>query len=398
MSVGVQEPADATWDDAPRAVEQRKRRVLVRMLLLLAVVGFWGVVALTLAEVGIRVVAPQQLIVARPDVWVPVDVLGHQKPPNIATELNVGPRPVHFFTDSLGFRVGAEGRTAGKKRVLILGDSFMEAREVEYEESVPGLLEAALAQDLGYPVEVWNTGVSDWGPSHYLLQAKQLFDKYEFDVMLLAIFVGNDVLPKRVDYFPPRAPRMRHSFRIPRRLTASAFVEGLLYPLNDFLEERSHLFLFAKYRLRTLLMGFGLTADYFPYSLLRREADSSSWEVTADICKEIVDLAAAHGLETVVVIIPAIQQIDWSVAQVFLENFDVDSTGVDIDQPNRILGEKFRERRLEVIDALPEFRRQYQEGVTLYETVGWHLELDGHRVLTQLIEPALLRHLEDAEN
>ncbi len=393
MSTTVREDAANAAAPERAAGGRDESRWLVRLLGPLLVVVISIVLALGLGEIAIRIVAPQHLIVARPDVWAPVDTLGHAKVAGIATILNQGPRPVQFYTDSLGFRVGANGQEPGKKRVLILGDSFMEAREVEYEESVAGLLDSTLTTELGYPIEVWNTGVSDWGPSHYLLQAKRLLGTYEFDVVLLSIFVGNDVMPRKVEYFPPRAPRMRHRFHVPKRLSASAVVEGVLYPMNDFLEERSHLFLFLKYRLRAVLMGFGLTADYFPFSLLRSEANSTSWEVTAEICREIADLAREQGLETVVVIIPAIQQIDWKVATVFLEGFQVDSSAVDIDQPNRILVGKLRERGLDVVDVLPAFRQAHQNGTTLYETVGWHLERDGHRIVNDLLWPVLAERL-----
>src|SRR5256714_14878773 len=84
-----------------------------------------------LAELLVRLAAPQQLIVKRPDIWQPVDTLGWNHRPNVSTTINTGERTIHLYTDRDGFRVGRAGRVEAKRRILLLGDSFMEARSEE---------------------------------------------------------------------------------------------------------------------------------------------------------------------------------------------------------------------------------------------------------------------------
>src|SRR5262249_43497278 len=87
--------------------------------------------ALGAAEVAVRIVAPQQLILKRADIWKPRDTLGWDHRPNVNTTINTGERTVQVRTDSDGFRIGRNDPPAGGSQVLLIGDSFAEALQVE---------------------------------------------------------------------------------------------------------------------------------------------------------------------------------------------------------------------------------------------------------------------------
>ncbi len=57
-------------------------------------------VAALAAELMIRLVAPQQLISIRPDVWQPADSVGYLFRPNLRTTINTGEREVHLLTNA----------------------------------------------------------------------------------------------------------------------------------------------------------------------------------------------------------------------------------------------------------------------------------------------------------
>lgn len=371
-------------------VDQRKARRLRDWLTGLGLFAFAILVALIVGEGAVRLVAPQQLILPRPDVWQPSDTFGHIKRPNIRTTMNVGAGTVQFVTDSRGFRIGAGERQSGERRILLLGDSFMEAREVEYEESLAGLLESRLSSQLGETVEVWNAGVSDWEPSHYALQARSILATDSVDLVIIALYLGNDIVKTQTMRFPPRPRLVRHEFRMPQSLTPSEFVDAILYPINDKLEERSHLFLLIKYAIQSVMLGGALSSDYFPSSLRSRLASDGRWDVTADICADIAATAAQRGIPTLVVLVPAVQQTDSAVVNRFLSGFDVDPEAVDIDQPTRIMSGKLGDRGLETLDPLPAFR---EEGEGLYFRVGYHLNREGHQRLADIVVPPALAQL-----
>ena len=295
------------------------RRVMLTFLLLLA----GALMALGLAELTLRLAAPQQLIVFRPDIWRPVDSLGWAHRANLDTRVNTGDRTVTLVTDSAGFRTAEAGRPASDLRVLLLGDSFMEALQVEHEQSLAGLVEQCFGARTGRRATVWNTAVGGWGPPQYYTQALHALSMTRFDLVVVGVFLGNDVVTRRY-VLPPREPDPRRVLRFPRALTWSAFTDAVLAPINDGLETRSHLFIFLKDRLQGLLMRAGLTALEIPTELRRDQAAAPRWALTGAILADIDSLAAARMIPVVYALIPSIEQVDAAALTVRLEAFGVD--------------------------------------------------------------------------
>lgn len=95
----------------------------------------------------------------------------------------------------------------GTFRIALLGDSFIEAFEVPFEETVGEVLERHLAALRGTPVEVLNFGVGGYGPTQELLTLRHEVWKYSPDLILLAITTANDISDdyqplKQTDYVP----------------------------------------------------------------------------------------------------------------------------------------------------------------------------------------------------
>lgn len=84
-------------------------------------------------------------------------------------------------------------KPAGTLRVLVLGDSFVEGRQVEREQLFHRLLERRLAERLGRPVEAIALGKSGWGQAEALaaLEAEGL--AYQPDLVLCEFLPSNDV-------------------------------------------------------------------------------------------------------------------------------------------------------------------------------------------------------------
>ena len=339
------------------------------------------------AEFLVRVIAPQQLIQIRPDIWQPADTVGWLVRPNLDTEINTGERTVSVRTDHEGYRIGRNGRSEGQRRVLLIGDSFMQALQVQYEESMAALLEADLSERSGVPVAMRNGGVDGWGPSQYFLRTRSLLARDSFDLVIVAFYVGNDVVRYRRDLIEPRVHVKRSPFRVPRDLSRKEWTEALMLPLNDVLEVRSHLFLFLKNRFQNLRMRLGLSPAFFPDGFRLSEADEPRWNVTADLNLDLALAAAAHDTPVLFVLVPDPLQVDPAAFTQYIIGLGIDSTTVDLDQPNRILMSEFRSRGLNVIDALAEFRAAQRDEVKLYGTVDRHLSSAGHQELAEFVAP-----------
>ena len=369
-----------------------KLRGCLANLTLLLVSSF---LCLGILEVAVRFVLPQQLIEYRPDIFQPADSIGFVFRPNLTARINTGEREVMLLSDSLGLRIGARPHSAAAPlRLLLLGDSFMAALQVEYEQSLAGVLDSLLPAELGRPVLVRNAGVPDWGPSQYLVRGRQLLDLEPFDVVVVSIFVDNDVVTTRRDYVEARRPFKIAHFSWPASLRRGDLVDAWLRPVNDYLEQHSELFILGRTRMRSLLKRAGLTSDYVSPEFMRSTADTPRWDVTAGICADIAAAAAQHGAPALFVLVPASFQVERSTFYEYLQGFNIDSSLVDVDQPNRLLADRLRARGLLVVDALPAFRAATADGTKLFGSVDRHLSPAGHELLASVVVPSIVRAMD----
>ena len=367
---------------APKPRKRRFRRFLVN----LAVLAASGLVAVLVAEGMIRLVAPQQLILIRPELWQPADTVGWMHRPNASVRINTGERTVTVNTDAMGYRVGKDGRRDAPVRILLLGDSFMEALQVDHEQHFAHLLERELGTRLGKAVVVRNAGIVGWDPNHYLLRGRQLLARDTFDLVISAVFVGNDAVTERVDVVPRRSPAERKHFRVPRGLSWRELIGAFLAPGNDWLEEHSHLFILLKNQLQVVRMRMGLTAQYMPPQYLRSEEKAARWRITAELSRDLASAAAAKGVPTLFVLIPESFQVYESVFRDYVAGFGIDTATLDLNQPNRLLGAEFTAAGLRFVDVLPEFRAQ-AGAQRLYGSVDTHFAPPAHELLAKLVAP-----------
>ena len=147
-----------------------------------------SVMGLLLAEAGVRLARPQSL-----SVWSMTRERFVIHRPNLRdVETAHGKR---FDTNSIGMRDGEHAIQKDPKtyRIVILGDSFMEATQVEWADSLPALLEANLSDALHQPVEVINLAVSGWGTDVQLGYLERYGLAYRPDLVLLAMTPHNDI-------------------------------------------------------------------------------------------------------------------------------------------------------------------------------------------------------------
>lgn len=91
-----------------------------------------------------------------------------------------------YTTDSLGFR-SPEIDSSNKPRILVLGDSVIWGPEINDDETFVSFLQKRLP---GY--QVVNAGVSGYGIDQYYLKLKNIVDKINPKVIIVAICSGND--------------------------------------------------------------------------------------------------------------------------------------------------------------------------------------------------------------
>lgn len=285
-----------------------------------------------------------------------------------------------------------------RHRVLALGDSFIEAIQVEAEDTVTERLASSLAATLGDSVEVVNTGVGGWGPNQYRLQARAELGRQRYDAVVVFLFLGNDIVSWTTDHVAPRQPAQKRRLRIPRRLDKGELIDAFAYPVNNTLEARSHLFTLVKARLKFLLMRLGLSQHALPTSLRTAFRDGDHWRITAGIVADIQALADAHGLPTLAVLLPGVYQVERGIAERYADALDLPPSAIDIDQPATLLGTALREEGIDVLDATVALRAASSTGeAALYGRVDTHLSPEGHRVVADAVTTRLAARLLEAD-
>jgi SGNH hydrolase-like domain, acetyltransferase AlgX len=85
-------------------------------------------------------------------------------------------------------------KPAGVFRILVLGDSFVEAMHVPLDDTFARVLQRRLDAGGRGHVEVVSAGVSGYGTASELLYFEREGKRYQPDLVLLAFYPGNDVM------------------------------------------------------------------------------------------------------------------------------------------------------------------------------------------------------------
>jgi len=100
---------------------------------------------------------------------------------------------IRYRINSQGFR-GPELARPGEfaTRVLVYGDSFIQADFSRTEDTFTEQLKGRLARNTGKSVEVVNAGVQGYGPDQELRRMEQELPALRPDLVIVALYTGND--------------------------------------------------------------------------------------------------------------------------------------------------------------------------------------------------------------
>ena len=157
-------------------------------LLKLALLGTSVLVAITLCEIGLRVTG-----LDFPRVWEPDAEVGWRPIPGAVRRFtDEGDGLVEINSLGLRDRERPGPLDAKTPRIAVFGDSMTEADQVNLPDTYTARLEESLRQS-GQGAEVWNFGVTGYSPIQELLLFRKEAAKYRPRVVVLSIFLDNDV-------------------------------------------------------------------------------------------------------------------------------------------------------------------------------------------------------------
>lgn len=324
----AREPAASPWKIATE-----------KALLVAAGVCF----ALLFLEVGIRLVAPQNLRFfddsdLRLNAW---EFIPHAKRNDY-----IGV-PVQINNVGLRGHDIAVPKPDGVYRIVALGDSITFGYGVPNEKTFPQDLERLLNQNLVTSVryEVVNAGVPGTGLSYYEYFVRKQASQLSPDLILICMAL-NDITV----YHPsPTEPLVRQESRGRR--------------FNYYLLRHSHLYQLWYVKLKSVLYGFGVfdlrkehAGDFLPIeppSPLQTRAWASTTAILDRIMKEVHE----QGVQAVLVLFPLELQISTETLNFYNKSFHLNVDSIALaGNPQRILVQYARSHGVPMIDLLPAFR------------------------------------------
>jgi hypothetical protein len=290
---------------------------------------------------------------------------------------------VTLRTNANGFRANrdyAAEKPEGIVRVAVLGDSFTEGSGVQNGETFPDVMQ----EELGASYEVLNMGVGNYGTVNEVAFLKHYGLNYHPDVVILAMFLGNDIV--------------NNNSRIPRPSLSGP--GGSQNPSDGkarlFVRVRSQIcslikslyaYQFISKRFYALLTAFGMRDFYggklaYDYMIVKRDTPDvvSGWKYTRSDLQELKEICRQNGARLIVVLIPLRDQViddNWDKI-VPLHPF------YDRDKPQRILNGILRESNMDVVDLLP-LMRKAKEKNTFYYQRDIHCTSAGYRFIGETI-------------
>lgn len=355
------------------------RALGVRLILLLASLAF----SLGAAEVALRLVRPQPVLLVDRGLYAPDVPAGYRLNPGFAGRIS---NRVEFDTRVAINRDGLRGseiglKRPGRMRILVLGDSFVFGVGVDEPQSYPRRLEAILRQG-GIDAEVLNAGVPGYG----FTEAVDWFERHGTglapDLILLTAFLGND--------FEDALPGQ----------TKSEVVDGALQVRGEggsrlarALYYHSHLFLALKSSQlgAALRSALGLRAP-LESRLVQRELELYRKAARSALAAQggaAIDAAftrlegAADGTPIRLVLIPSPLQVDRAQWARTLAEAQADPADYDPRQPIDWFENESRWRAVPITDVSGSFAAAIRRGERIYFPIDKHLTPAGYELLAR---------------
>lgn len=359
----------------------RRRTWLTNGLIAIAAV----LLTLGLAELGVRLFYPQPTGLSHQDRF---GLAMHW--PRMTRFLPQYGHDVSFNSAGMRDREHAKQKEAGVFRILVLGDSFMEALQVPFEASLPSQLERALQERTGKRVEVVNAGVSGWGTDDELRYLKQYGRAWRPDLVLVAMTLHNDIS----DNLRMAWHTVQHDSLVERPRAPMSFLRYKIVELKAFVATRLQLYqLWSRVRHGSEIRRYTRGLNSHVVQLFQQPAPLSiAWglTLTALELKGIQAVAAADGGRAAVVLLPLRWQLSDERFAELVASADT-TVRMELDKPQRAISEIARRLEIPVIDLLPVFRQWTSAGgASLYHESDGHWNEAGHRLATDAVARGLV--------
>ena len=338
-------------------------------------------VALTIAEVAVRWIAPRPTELQSPGMYVPDVSVGYRLNPGHAGFLG---NRVEYHTsvhvNSDGLRGEMTGPVDCRLRVLVIGDSFVFGQGVEASDAFPAKLQAAL-RTRGIASQVMNAGVRGYGTAQEVAWLRTYGMMLSPDIVVMGVFLGNDI---QDNMLAPAAHRA-----IPAELARTSgkwWHNGL----TQWLFGNSHLYVLLRdvprhWKMHRTSIGrvdVAYLSKTYPAAAVTE--DTEAMRRTATAVEEFARMTREAGVEQLAVLIPdALQVGPWRSD--LAKELAGKGIRLDFDYPRRIFTDLFAGHGVAVLDLSGTLRDSVAGGKVLYYPVDGHWTPLGHDVAASTV-------------
>ena len=350
-------------------------------ILNLALVGLSCIVGLVVLEVAARII-----LGARPPgksgeqaVYTLFDpVLGWRNKPGASVTYNRREYKTTVEINALGFRDVERSvpKPAERPRVLVVGDSFVEAYSVERDQSLTRRLEA-LAAESGCPVDVVNAGVHGYSTDQEALWYVREAEPLAADVVVIAAYYNDLLHNSRDRYSGSPKPRVEvrdgvitpvntplpepEAPKAPAGPAARRPIEGSA--LNTLVVER--LFMGApRWHARLARLGFveAYEPDSVPDELRvyrsrgRNPEIEAAWTITEEILGSLGNTIRSRGARAVLAHVPARFEVSDRAFELTVLRYGLERSAWDPSRVSARLGEIASRTGFAFLDLAPPLR------------------------------------------
>jgi hypothetical protein len=305
-------------------------------------------------------------------------------------------------------------KAPGVFRVLVLGDSFVEAMHVPLEATFPHVLEQQLNTDAGgRRIEVLSAGVSGYGTASELLYFEREGQRYHPDLVVLAFYPGNDVKnnsPSLEDKLKPAystdgalqrvvgaAPRKQaHGWRVLlARSAAYHYLRKVLLTQHSQLAETLVRHgLLARDVIPSVPQRDGVPVDYGVYAVPLTPEWQEAWMHTERLLAQLLSATATSGARLAIAIVSSRDQVYPQWWREVMDTYPrMRLQTWDLDAPQRRIEAWCVQHGVPCVALAPPFRTQAaQGGAPLHFHQDGHWTVDGHRLAASVLKKFLEQH------
>lgn len=382
----------------------------------LVLAGFGVGLALLALEAGVR------LLHLVPDrFWRPDAQLGTALIPNAQGWWT---QEEHEFL--VPVQINAEGRrdldrgvakSSDAFRIMLLGDSFVEALQVPLDDTFARGLEHRLSAASGRPVEVISMGVSGYGTASQYLWYRDVGRRYHPDLVLLSFYPGNDVRNNSPTLERALRPLYTADGRLERvigseqdgqrrglnRSAAYTYIRKLILTRQPALAARLSAWgLIKESALRPVPLQEGVPVDYWVYAQSPPADWQDAWARTEQLLSAFHDQVRADGAKFVVMVVTAREQIypaDWQ--QVVQTYPAMQAITWDVNGPERRVLDWCARSQTQCVALSPAFVAARDQSPRLHFQFDGHWTAAGHALaaetMTTFLRPAVSAPAQYAE-